>query len=310
MTTEAQRDSSVRRRPFALGRLLNRSAPVVFLGPAVLVLAALSLFPFVYSLWLSFNAWNLADRRATWAFVGLQNYIAILTSDPLFMSAVKATFIFLVATVTVEMVLGVAIALLLNRELRGQGLIRTIIMLPLMTTPVVVGLIWRFMYNPERGMVNYLLGLLGITGPVWLGYQATAMPAVVLADVWEWTPFVALIVLAALQALPVDPFEAAVIDGASTWQSFRYVTVPLILPALLVALLIRLMDSFKTFDLLYVLTLGGPGVSTQTMSLYAYKYGFKFFQMGYASALSYIMIFIVVIAANVFLILSRREQRA
>lgn len=291
-----------------LGRRAHRYTPAILLGPAVLILVAISLFPFVYSLWLSLNKWNLADRTATWTLVGLKNYITIFTTDLFFGSAIKATFIFLGGAVVLEMILGLAIALLLNDEFRGQGLVRTMVMLPLMTTPVVVGLIWRFMYNPERGMVNYLLSLVGITGPDWLGRHQTAMPAVIFADIWEWTPFVALIVLAALQALPREPFEAALIDGASAWQSFRYITFPLIQPALLVALLIRLMDAFKTFDLIYVLTLGGPGVSTQALSLYTYKYGFKFFRMGYASALSYIMIILMIIMANVFIFVAQRER--
>ena len=287
---------------------LDRHAPAVLLGPAVLVLVLVAVFPFLYSLVLSLHKWNLADRTATWTFVGLQNYVAALTRDPFFWSAVKATGIFLLGAVATEMILGMAIALLLNRQFRGQGLVRTMIMLPLMTTPVVVGLIWRFMYNPERGMVNYLLSFVGIVGPDWLGRQQTAMVAVIVADVWEWTPFVALILLAALQALPEDPYEAARIDGASGWQSFLYITVPLIMPALLVAGLIRLMDAFKTFDLIYVLTLGGPGVSTQVLSLYTYKYGFKFFRMGYASALSYIMVFLIVVVANIFIIVTSRQR--
>jgi multiple sugar transport system permease protein len=299
--TKGQRRQTLQRR-------LDRHAPTVLLGPAVLVLALVVAFPFLYSLVLSLHNWNLADRKATWTFVGLENYVAALTRDPFFWSAFKVTAIFLVGAVVTQMLLGLAIALLLNRQFRGQGLVRTIIMLPLMTTPVVVGLIWRFMYNPERGMVNYLLSFVGIAGPDWLGRQQTAMAAVILADVWEWTPFVALIVLAALQALPEDPYEAARIDGASGWQSFLYITLPLITPALLVAGLIRLMDAFKTFDLIYVLTLGGPGVSTQVLSLYTYKYGFKFFRMGYASALSYIMVFLIVVVANIFIIMTSRQR--
>ena len=269
---------------------------------------AISIFPFVYSLVLSLHQWNLMDRSAKWTFVGLKNFISIFVNDPLFVSAFQATFVFLIGTVVAEMVLGLVIALLLNREFHGQGIIRSIVMLPLMTTPVVIGLIWRFMYNPDRGMVNYLLSLAHITGLDWLGRPQTAMYAVMIADIWEWTPFVALILLAALQSLPAEPFEAARIDGASGWQSFRYVTIPLIQPALLVAFLIRLMDSFKTFDLIYVLTLGGPGVTTQVLSLYTYKYGFKFFQMGYASALSYIMLILVIIMANVFIFVAGRER--
>ena len=288
---------------------IDRKAPLIMLGPAVLILMVLSIFPFIYSLWLSFNELNLADRNAIWTFVGLKNYITIFTTDPFFGPAVAATLKFVLGAVAAEMVLGLAIALLLNREFRGQGFVRTAVMLPLMTTPVVVGLIWRFMYNPDRGMVNYLLSLVGVVGPDWLGHPSTAMAAVIFADVWEWTAFVALITLAALQALPGEPYEAARIDGASGWQSFRYVTLPLIQPALLIAFLIRLMDAFKTFDLIYVLTLGGPGVATQTLSLYTYKYGFKFFRMGYASALAYVMVIAMVIVANVFIIVTKREKR-
>ncbi len=197
--------------------------------------------------------------------------------------------------------------MLFSDEFRGRGVVRTLIVLPLMISPVVAGLIWRFMYNTDRGMVNYLLYLIGIDKVDWLGQQASAMPAVMVADIWQWTPFVALILMAAIQALPDEPFEAALIDGASKWQMFRYLTLPMIRPALMVSILIRTMDSFKIFDLIYVLTLGGPGVSTQVLGLYTYKWGFKFFQMGYASALSYLMIFMMVIIANIIVFVMRRR---
>lgn len=298
------RNTSARLGPHSdtgLGGWLDRWTFLVLLAPGVIVLVILSAFPLIYSLWLAFNKWNLGDRTATWHFVGLANFAAIFTSDPFFWSAVQATAVLVGSTVFIQMVLGLGIALLLNREFWGQGIVRTIVILPVMTTPVVIGLIWRFMYNPDRGIVNYLLSLANITGLDWLGRLNTAMPAVVLVDVWQWTPFVVLVVLAALQALPKEPTEAALIDGANAWQRFRYVTFPLIQPAVLVALLIRLMDAFKTFDIIYVLTLGGPGVSTQVLSLYAYKQGFKFFNMGYAAALSYIMVVIMIILANVLL---------
>jgi multiple sugar transport system permease protein len=312
MVTESVRPSDLananqptRRQSF--GMWLDRHAFTVMLMPAIIVLLALGVFPFIYSLLLSFHDWNMADRTAGWNFVGFANYAKILTSDPLFRDGLRATAIFVGAGVTIEMVFGVAIALLLNRDYPGRGLVRTLIILPAMITPVVVGLIWRFMYNPDRGIINYLLGLIGIQGLDWLGRANTAMPAVILVDVWEWTPFVALIVLAALQSLDREPLEAAVIDGASNWQRFRFVIYPMILPAILVALLIRLMDSFKTFDIIYVLTLGGPGATTQVLSLYTYKYGFKFFQMGYAAALAYIMVIIVIVLANVFIRGTRRQ---
>jgi len=280
----------------------------ILLLPTIVLLLLLSLFPMFFSLWLSFNQWNLGDRTATWHFVGLKNYATIFSTDPFFWSAVKVSLIFVGGTVAIQTVLGLGIALLLNDEFRGRGVIRTIIILPLMISPVVVGLIWRFMYNTDRGVINYLLYLLGI-GPVdWLGRQATGMPAVMLADIWEWTPFVALIIMAALQALPNEPFEAALIDGASSWQMFRYITFPMIRPALMVAIIIRTVDAFKVFDLIYVLTLGGPGVSTQVLGLYTYKWGFKFFQMGYASALSYLMVILLVIIGNIVVLVLRRRD--
>jgi multiple sugar transport system permease protein len=283
------------------------SAPAVMLIPTVAVLVALSLFPMFYSIWLSFNEWNLGDRTATWHFVGLKNFVTIFTTDPFFWPSVRVSVTFTGVTVAVQTLLGLGIALLFSDEFRGRGILRTLIVLPLMISPVVAGLIWRFMYNTDRGMVNYLLYLLGIEKVDWLGQQAYAMPAVMLADIWQWTPFVALILMAAIQALPDEPFEAALIDGAGKWQMFRYLTLPMIRPALMVAILIRTMDSFKIFDLIYVLTLGGPGVSTQVLGLYTYKWGFKFFQMGYASALSYLMIFMMVVIANIIVFVMRRR---
>ncbi len=302
------RTQSARRHLLSAKTWTHDYAFGLLLLPTVILLLLLSLFPMFYSLWLSFNEWNLADRTATWHFVGLKNFVVMFTTDPFFWSAVRVTLVFVGVTVIIETLLGLGISLLLNDEFRGRGMVRTIIVFPLMISPVVVGLIWRFMYNTDRGMVNYLLYLLGIDIVDWLGRQATALPAVMLADVWEWTPFIALILMAALQALPDEPFEAALIDGASRWQMFRYVTLPMIRPALMVAILIRTMDAFKIFDTIYVLTLGGPGVSTQVLGLYTYKWGFKFFQMGYASAMSYVMILMLVIVGNIVVFIMRRRD--
>jgi multiple sugar transport system permease protein len=270
--------------------LTDRRPAFFFLLPAMLVLILLNIFPFIYSFLLSFHQWNLADRLATWKFVGLQNYATILFKDPFFWSAVRVTIVFIILSVAIELLLGLVIALLVAQETRGIDFVRTIIVIPMMITPVVVGLIWRFMYNTDLGMMNYLLGLLGIQGPVWLGDINYAMWAIIIADVWEWTPFMFLILLAALQSLPTEPIESALVDGASRLQMLRFIILPMIKPAIVIALLLRVIDSFKTFDLVYVLTMGGPGVSTQLLSLYTYKWGFKFFEMGYAAALSYVML--------------------
>lgn len=290
-------------------RWADRHAVQFFLLPTFLVLFALTIFPLFYSLVLSLHKWNMANRKEGWVFRGLGNYVQAFT-DPGMWAAAKVTVMFLVLTVAAEFILGLAIALLLQKQTRGVGLTRTMIMLPMMTTPVVIGLIWRLMYNPQIGWVNYALQFIGIKGTDWLGNLQTGLLAVAIAEVWEWTPFVVLIMLAALQSLPKEPYEAASIDGASATQVFRYITWPLLMPATVVTVLIRVMDSFKAFDIIYVLTNGGPGTSTQVLSLYTYKWGFKFFQLGYASALSYVMLIFVIIFANVLIALAARRPAA
>lgn len=280
---------------------------LLLLLPTVIVLFVLTIYPTFYSLTLSLNEWNMSNRNAVWEFVGLGNYASILR-DVRFWNAVQVTATYMAGTISVQLLLGLAIALLLQRQVVARGLVRTALLLPMMTTPVVVGLIWRFMFNPTQGIVNYLLGLVGLPTPNWLGSLETGLLSVMIADIWEWTPFMVLILLAALQTLPQEPFEAAAIDGASAWQAFLHITLPLLRPTIVVAVLLRAIDSFKTFDLVYVMTNGGPGTSTETLSFYTYKWGFKFFQMGYAAALSFVMLIMVIIFANI-LILSTARRR-
>jgi multiple sugar transport system permease protein len=274
---------------------------LVFLAPTVLVLLAITIFPLIYSLALSLNSWTMG-ARAGWRWVGLQNFAMILRSDPYFWTSLRVTLTYVGAAVGLELLLGLGIALLLNRRADGRGgTVQTLLILPTMMTPVVVGIVWRLLYNPELGFLNYVVAsLLRLPAQNWLGDLHTALPAVVAADVWEWTPFMALVMLAGLKAMPPEPFEAGGIDGASSWQVFRYITLPLLSPTILVAVLIRLMDAFKTFDVVFVLTKGGPGMSTEVLSYYTYRYGFKFFHMGYAAALSYVLLVIVVIISQVF----------
>ena len=287
----------------------RRSLPpqVLLLLPTVIVLLLLTIYPTVYSFTLSLNTWNMSDRNAVWEFVGLANYAQIL-QDARFWNAAQVTGTYMFGTIATQLVLGLSIALLLQRQVLAAGLVRTALLLPMMTTPVVVGLIWRFMFNPTQGIVNYLLGLIGIPGPNWLGGLQTGLLSVMIADIWEWTPFMVLILLAALQTLPQEPYEAAAIDGANAWQTFQHITIPLLRPTIVVAVLLRAIDSFKTFDLVYVMTNGGPGTSTETLSFYTYKWGFKFFQMGYASALSFVMLIMVIIFANILILATARKR--
>ena len=288
----------------------RRSLPpqLLLLLPTIVVLFVLTIYPTFYSLTLSLHEWNMSNRTAVWEFVGLGNYANILR-DARFWNAAQVTATYMAGTIIAQLILGLGIALLLQRQVLARGLVRTALLLPMMTTPVVVGLIWRFMFNPTQGILNYLLGQVGLPTPNWLGSLETGLIAVMIADIWEWTPFMVLILLAALQTLPQEPFEAAAIDGASAWQAFLHITLPLLRPTIVVAVLLRAIDSFKTFDLVYVMTNGGPGTSTETLSFYTYKWGFKFFQMGYAAALSFVMLIMVIIFANVLIMTTVRRQK-
>jgi len=272
-----------------------------FLAPAVAVLISIVVFPLAFSLILSFYDWNII-RAGGWSWAGINNYRTILFQDSYFRSSFKVTLFYLAGTVSVQFGLGLVVALILDQITRKIiGFLRTVLVLPITMTPVVVGIIWRLMYNPDLGMLNYFLSWFGFSPVNWTGMPGTALPSVMMADIWEWTPFVALILLAGLQSLPREPYEAALVDGASSWQTFCYITFPLLSPAMLVVLLIRVMDSFKTFDLIFVLTQGGPGMSTEILNYYTYRYGFKFFHLGYASALSWVLLVVVTIICMILI---------
>jgi len=276
----------------------RRMEPVLFISPAFIVIAIILIYPLGHSLWLSFHEWTLRGFRQGIPFVGLQNY-RDLFSNPDFVNSLRITASFVILAVGIEFVLGMGLALLLNHDLRGKNYIRALILLPMMCTNVVIGLTWRLLLNYEFGLVNYYLSVVGIGPLEWLSRPAVAFPAVILVDVWNTTSFVALLLLAGLQALPDEPFEAARIDGASAWQSFVNITLPLLRQTILVVLLWRMIDTFRIFDVIYLLTAGGPARATETVSIYVYRYGFQSFNLGYASAASYIMILIMLIIAAV-----------
>lgn len=266
------------------------------------------MFPLFFSLSLSFYNWNIVKIGGrTWA--GISNYADILFHDSYFFSSLKVTLLYLIGTIPIQFGFGFIIALLLQ-NITGKiiGFLRTTLIIPTVMTPIVVGIIWRLMYNPELGTLNYFLTLFGFSPINWVGLPRTALLSIMIADIWQWTPFMALILLAGLQSLPVEPYEAAIVDGASFWQIFRYITLPLLTPTILVALLIRIIDSFKTFDIIFVLTQGGPGRTTETMNYYTYRYGFKFFHMGYTSALSWTLLVVVTIISMILIKLLRSEE--
>jgi multiple sugar transport system permease protein len=276
-----------------------------FAVPALAVLVLLTMFPFLYSIWISLNNWDLTSMR-TPRFAGLNNY-TIMVGDSLFHKSMLNTLLFLLITLPVEIMLGFTIAMLLNRDGEFFKALRVPFLLPMTITPIVAALVWRMLYHNEYGALTYFLGLLGCTQvPVWLGDTKTALACVAAVDIWQWTPFVMLLFLSGLQSIPEDYYEVAEIEGASSWQVITKVTIPCLRPVFLVAVLFRTIDIMKLFDVLYILTKGGPSNTTETMSYYTYRQGFGFFRMGYASALSLVVLLIVTISSQWLLKLLRR----
>jgi multiple sugar transport system permease protein len=234
----------------------------------------------------------------------LRNFRNLLLDDR-FWNALKVTFIYTIGVVAVELAVGLLLALSATRNTRFRQVARSFLLVPMMLTPVVMGLAWKYMFNPENGIVNWLLALLRIPGPIWLGEPGPALPAIMIVDIWQWTPFVFLILSSGIASLPQEVFEAARVDGASQSQTIRHIMLPLLTPFMLVALLIRFIDSFKVFDTVYVMTRGGPANATESLSIYTFKVGLDFFNMGYAAALSYVILIIITVASQQFVKLER-----
>ncbi|MCZ8260091.1 MAG: sugar ABC transporter permease [Beijerinckiaceae bacterium] len=289
---------------------LNRASPYLFLAPAAAVALVGLVYPMLRSVWLSFHEWSIGTPPESARFVGLDNYRWLLADDSFWIS-VGVTLVFAAAVVVLEVVLGVALALVLDRDLRGTSLFRTIFILPMMIAPIVVGLIWRFLYNEQFGPLSQALKALGLPGVPWLSSPDMALLSVIIADVWQWTPFIFILALAALQGLPASAIEAARIDGATRWQTTLYIKLPLIAPVIAVAALLRLIDAFKVLEVIYILTEGGPGLSTEILSLHIYKTAFVSQQLGRASALSNLLL-LIVLMLTLLLVLARslRESRA
>ena len=279
--------------------------PYLLVAPALAVLLALSIYPLLYSIVVSLQqetasgiVWTLAHFKR-------------LATDNFFLTAMVHTFVYAIAALTCEFVLGLALALLLNGQMRGRGLFRASLLVPMMLPTVVVGIVWRLMLNPNFGAINGTLKQLGVNTEslTWTASPRLAFLAVIVVDVWQWTPFVFLVLLAGLQAIPQEPYEAALIDGSSRWQTFRHVTLPLLKPAILIVLLLRTMDLLRVFDQIFILTEGGPGFATEMISLYIYRTAFRFFDFGYAAAMSFVLLALTNIISVVYLKLLQDEKR-
>lgn len=272
---------------------------ILMLMPATILLVGLTLFPFIVSFILSFTDYSLLRPGQT-KFIFLDNYIELMKTDE-FWIALRVTVVFTVLAVFVQVVLGVVIATLLHNENTNISFLRTMYLLPLAITPIAATFTFRLMFNPSLGVLNYFIKLLGFEPQAWLASPSTALFSLILVDTWQWTPFILLICLGGLASLPNEPFEAAKVDGASSWQIFIKITVPMLYPFIGLALLFRSIDAFKTFDIIYVLTSGGPGILTRTLNLYAFKHGIEFLSMGYAGSIAIVMLIITIVVAQIFL---------
>ena len=294
-------------RPKLLGSrllgLVDRNVPILFPLPAVCLVAALTLYPLVYTLLLSTRSYDLG--LINYRFVGFANYTAAL-GNTRFWNAFARTVYFTVLSVAGSVVLGMVMALILNRDFRGARWARTAFLLPMVATPVATSLVWMMMFNPTLGVLNYLLEVVGLPPSVWVADPGLVIPSLVLVDIWHFAPFAMLILLAGLRSLPREPFESAMIDGASRWQMFWRITVPLLGPVLVVVLIFRTIDALKVFDIIWVITAGGPGVSSETLYVYAYNQAFKYLDLGYGSAV--IVVFTVMVAAASLVWVRARER--
>jgi multiple sugar transport system permease protein len=280
----------------------------VTLSPALLMMLLLSVLPLANLFLTSFYGVSWSGGRAVWTPVGLANY-ATLAGDDLLRAGVLNTLIFALFAVGGQMLLGFALALLCGRVSRGRVLYRTIFILPILIPGIVVGAIWKLLLNFDFGLVNQIIGLVGVDPLNWLGARETALASVILVDIWHWTPFCFLLFLAGLESLPQDVYEATKIDGATFWQELVYVTIPMMLPAIMVTFAFRLILAFKVFDEVYLLTGGGPGTSTEVLSFTLYQRFFREDKTGYGAAMSMSIIFLVSILL-VFALSARRRVGA
>jgi multiple sugar transport system permease protein len=309
MTSSAQATTTARTQPVQNQRrhLSDRAIRNLFIFPTLLLLVLMNVFPLFYSLYLSFTEYSAIARKPP-VWVGFENYVDILT-DPQLWHYFGTTGRYALLTVSLQVILGFALAMLVKEKFRGSGIVTTLILIPMMLSPVVVGLFWKYMFNPGWGYLNFLLGFTNpATAPDWLAsawarkpVPGLALLAVTLVDVWMWTPFVMLLVLSGLKAIPDYLYEAASIDRASSWFQFWRITVPQVMPLLLIAILFRTIEALKSFDLIMGMTGGGPGDQTEVIAVNLYRVAFLGqWQTGYASAIAYIVLIIIIAISNLY----------
>ena len=272
--------------------------------PALVVVLAVIVFPWAFTIWMSANEWTLGQPRS---FVGWSNYLR-LWGDPRFWESLVHTLWYTLLSVVAPLFLGTLAALIFDARFPLRGFLRGIFVMPMMATPVAVALVWTMMFHPQLGVLNYLLSLVGIPAQEWIFNPDTVIPSLVAVETWQWTPLVMLIVLGGLASVPREPFESAEIDGANAWQQFRYLTLPMIAPFIMVAAIIRTIDALKSFDIIYAMTQGGPGTASETINIYLYNTAFAYYDIGYSSAMA-IIFFVIIVALSLVLLMARQRMQ-
>jgi multiple sugar transport system permease protein len=289
-----------------LGKFIDRTFQYWTVAPLVITLLLLVAYPSYQLIRMSVSEVDIVKGETVWEFVGLK-HLETARQDPVVPTALKNTLVFVIAVVIIETILALVISLLVSRSNHFVGLYRTVLLIPLLVPPIAIGTMWRLMYDYNYGFINQALAVFGIPGPTWTADPQLAMPSVILVDLWHWTSFMFLIILAGLESLPQEVNEAARVDGASESQILRYITLPLLRPTLLTAVMLRTIFAFKVFDEIFLLTGGGPGTATEVISLYIYDVFSGQFRLGYASFLALGLALII----SIFVIFYRRVgQRA
>ena len=276
----------------------------VFAVPAVIVISLVIVFPWLFTVFMSAQDWKIGGGTE---FVGFENY-KNLFQDQRFRESIWITFYFTALAVVVPVFLGTMAALIFHREFPLRGVLRTVFVMPMMATPVAVSLVWKMMFHPQLGVLNYILSLFGIPPSAWVFSPETVIPTLVLVEVWHWTPLVMLIVLGGLAGLPKEPYESAVIDGANEWHMFRFITLPLLWPYIMIALILRTIDALKVFDIIFVISEGGPGTASETLNIFLYLQAFQFYKIGYASAVV-VIFFAIIVALSLLLLYTRQKSK-
>ena len=294
----------VRRAVKETGRRNYARSYWMFAAPAAVVVVAVILFPWLFTLVMSVNDWKVSGNVY---FVGAHNYAHLFT-DPRFLWAVARTLYFTSAAVVIPMLLGIWAAVCFASNFKLRGAARTIFILPMMATPVAIALVWTMMFHPQLGVLNYLLTVAGLPPSTWVYNSTTVIPTLVMVETWQWMPLVMLIVLGGITSLPIDPYEAAVIDGANAWQMFRYITLPLVWPFIVVAAAMRIIDALKAFDTIFVITNGGPGTSSETINMLLYQTAFGYYDLGYASAMVVVFFALILVLTGLLLRMRKWER--